>query len=229
MTAVFTPLLLTLGPAAVLVVMLVVFAETGLLLGFVLPGDSLLFLCGALVTSHVIGVPIWLVMIGVVLAAAAGDQLGYLIGRRYGPAVFRRETSRLLRPEYVDRAHDFFERRGNAAVIIGRFIPIIRTFTPTVAGVARMPRGRFTAYNVVGAVLWGSGMVALGALFGGIPLVAHHVEVITIGFAGLSVVPLGIELLRLRRARARAAQTPEPPESAEPAESSGRAESAEAA
>lgn len=226
MTAVFTPLLLTLGPAAVLVVMLVVFAETGLLLGFVLPGDSLLFLSGALVTSHVIGVPIWLLMIGVVLAAAAGDQLGYLIGRRYGPAVFRRETSRLLRPEYADRAHDFFERRGNAAVIIGRFIPIIRTFTPTVAGVARMPRGRFTAYNVVGAVLWGTAMVALGALFGGIPLVAHHVEVITIGFAGLSVVPLGIELLRMRRSRARAVQAPGP---SEPAGTSEPAASAEAA
>lgn len=199
MTALFTPLLLTLGPAAVLVVMLVVFAETGLLLGFVLPGDSLLFLAGALVTSHVIGVPIWLVMVGVVLAAALGDQLGYLLGRRFGPAIFRRDSARFLRPEHVERAHDFFERRGNAAVIIGRFIPIIRTFTPTVAGVARMPRGRFTAYNLVGAVLWGAGMVAVGALFGGIPFVAHHVELITMGLAGLSVVPLGVEVLRHRR------------------------------
>lgn len=195
----FAPLMLSLGPSAVLVVMAVVLGETGLLLGFVLPGDSLLFLAGALVSTHVIAVPVWWVMAGVVLAAAAGDQLGYLLGRRYGPALFRGRSARWLRPEHLERAHDVFERRGDAAVVVGRFVPVVRTLTPAVAGVARMARGRFTLYNLVGATLWGVGVVALGAMFGGIPVVAHHVEVVTVGMAALSVVPLGVGVLVRRR------------------------------
>lgn len=203
MTALLTPLLLTLGPAALLVVMAVVFAESGLLLGVVLPGDSLLFLAGALVTSHVIALPIWLVAAGVVLAAAAGDQVGYLLGRRFGPSIFSRPGSRLLRPEHVGRAHAFFARRGDVAVVIARFLPVVRTLTPAVAGAARMPRRRFTTFNLLGALVWGAGVVTVGALFGGVPFVAAHIELITIGLALLSVVPLTVEVLRRRSGRGR--------------------------
>lgn len=199
MIAALTPLLLTLGPAALLLVMVVVFAETGLLAGFFLPGDSLLFLVGALVTSHVIGLPLWLVAVGVFAAAVAGDQVGYMIGRRFGPRVFTRSDSRLFAAAHAERAQHFFDRHGGRAVIIARFVPVVRTFVPVVAGVGRMPRRHFTTYNAVGAFIWAVGLVTAGALFGGIPFVASHIELITVGLAAFSIVPGAIALLRRRR------------------------------
>ncbi len=189
MTVLLTPMMLALGPFAALLVMGVVFAETGLLLGFFLPGDSLLFLAGALVAANVIHLPVWLVVCGVFVAAVAGDQLGYLIGRRAGPGLLARPDSRFFRREYAERAHEFFARHGHVAVIAARFIPVVRTFLPVVAGVADMPRRRFTAFNIVGALLWGVGIVVVGFLFGGIPFVAAHIEIITIGMASVSVLP----------------------------------------
>jgi membrane-associated protein len=150
MIAILTPLLYTLGPWAIFLVMAVVFTETGLLVGFFLPGDSLLFLAGALVASHVIALPIWVLGAGVFVAAVAGDQLGYLIGRRFGPKVFSRPDSRFFRHENAERAQAFFARRGALAVILGRFVPVVRTFVPVVAGVGKMPHRTFTALNVVG-------------------------------------------------------------------------------
>ncbi|MFC5679121.1 VTT domain-containing protein [Aeromicrobium endophyticum] len=200
MIALLTPLLLSLGPVALLLVMAVVFAETGLLLGFFLPGDSLLFLAGALVASHVIHVPIWLVAIGVFVAAAAGDQVGYLIGRRFGPTVFSRPDSRLFKQEHAERAQAFFTQHGQVAVIAARFVPVVRTFVPVVAGVGSMSRRRFTAYNLVGALLWAVGVVAAGYLFGGIDFVAAHIELITIAMASVSLVPATVEVIRRRRA-----------------------------
>ena len=199
MIAILAPLLYHLGPLAVLLVMAVVFTETGLLLGFFLPGDSLLFLAGALVASHVIALPVWVLALGVFVAAVAGDQLGYLIGRRYGPKVFSRPDSRVFRRENAVRAQAFFAHRGALAVIVGRFVPVVRTFVPVVAGVATMPRRAFTALNVVGALLWAVGIVAIGFLFGGITFVAAHIELITIAIAGVSIVPATLEVLRRRQ------------------------------
>jgi membrane-associated protein len=201
MIALLTPLLLALGPVALLVVMAVVFAETGLLLGFFLPGDSLLFLAGALVASHVINVPIWLVAMGVFVAAAAGDQVAYLVGRRFGPAVFSRPDSWLFKQEHADRAQAFFTRHGQVAVIAARLVPVVRTFVPVVAGVGHMSRRRFTTYNLVGALLWAVGIVAAGFLFGGIGFVAAHIELITIAMASVSLVPAAVEIIRRRRSR----------------------------
>ncbi len=199
MTALLTPLLLSLGPAALVLVMIVVFAETGLLLGFFLPGDSLLFLTGALVASHVIHLPIAVVATGVFLAAAAGDQVGFLLGRRFGPRVFSRPDSRLFRREHAARAQEFFSRHGQVAVIAARFVPVVRTFVPVVAGVGDMSRRRFTTYNLVGALLWAVGIVTVGFFFGGIPFVAAHIEVITIAMASVSLVPVALEIVRRRR------------------------------
>ncbi|MCW2836771.1 MAG: hypothetical protein JWQ15_885 [Marmoricola sp.] len=201
MIAILTPLLYALGPLALLLVMAVVFTETGLLLGFFLPGDSLLFLAGALVASHVIALPFWGLVAGVLLAAVAGDQLGYLVGRHYGPKIFSRPDSRLFRQENAERARAFFARRGAIAVIAGRFVPVVRTFVPVVAGVGRMPHRTFTVLNLLGAVVWAVGIVTVGFFFGGITFVAAHIELITIVIAGVSVVPAAIEVLRRRRGR----------------------------
>ena len=199
MIAVLTPLLYSLGPAALLLVMAVVFVESGLLLGFFLPGDSFLFIAGALVASHVIGLPGWLLGVGVFAAAVAGDQVGYLIDRHFGPRLFSRSGSRIFAQENADRAQRFFDRHGSKAVVLARFVPIVRTFVPAVAGVGRMSRRRFTSFNLVGAALWSVGIVVAGILFGGIAFIAAHIELITIGLAGLSVLPGAVAYWHSRR------------------------------
>jgi len=205
--AALTPLLVSLGPAAFLLVMAIVFAESGLLIGFFLPGDSLLFLAGAFVASGVINLPIWLLMLGVAVAAIVGDQVGYVIGRQLGPRVFSRPDSRLFSRSHADSAQRFFDRHGSKAVILARFVPIVRTFVPVVAGIGRMPRRRFTAYNVIGGVGWSALVLAAGFWFGGIGFVAAHIELITISIAALSVVPAVIAY-RGRRRRPASAKGP---------------------
>jgi membrane protein DedA with SNARE-associated domain len=216
MIAILTPLLYGLGPLAIFLVMAVVFTETGLLLGFFLPGDSQLFMTGALVASRVIALPFWLLALAVFAAAVAGDQLGYLIGRRYGPKVFSRPESRFFRHENAERAQAFFARRGALAVILGRFVPVVRTFVPVVAGVGTMPYRAFTLLNLVGALAWAVGIVTVGFLFGGIAFVAAHIELITMAIAGVSVIPAALEVVRRRQGRTPAAGTDTSGEDREP-------------
>ncbi len=206
MLAALTPLMYALGPAALLLVMGVVFAETGLLVGFFLPGDSLLFIAGALVATGVLHLPIWLVAVGVFIAAVTGDQAGYLLGRRYGPKIFARKGSRLFAPTHADRANRFYSRFGPKAVILGRFIPVIRTFVPVTAGVGRMKYRRFVTYNIVGGLLWAGGVVLAGYFLGGIPIIAAHVEIIVIGVVILSLIPAVIAIVRQRHQRIEAAK-----------------------
>ncbi|GGC91764.1 hypothetical protein GCM10011512_18540 [Tersicoccus solisilvae] len=188
-----------LAPWIVLLVCAIVFAETGLLVGFFLPGDSLLFTAGLLTATGTIQVPIIVLGLCVFIAAFAGDQVGYYIGHRAGPAVFRRPDSRLFRQEYVDRAHEFFERFGGRAVILARFVPIVRTFTPVIAGVAKMPYRTFITYNVVGALLWGVGVTLLGFWLGQFAWVGENIDIIFIVIVALSVIPIAVELLKARR------------------------------
>jgi membrane-associated protein len=194
-----TPLLYTLGPVAVLLVMAVVFAETGLLLGF-LPGDSLLFTAGVLVAAHVVNVPLWVLALGVVTAAAIGDQVGYQIGRRLGPRIRKRPDSRLFSRRQAALAEEFFAVHGSKAIVLARFVPVLRAIVPVVAGVGRMPRNRFTAYNLTGAFLWGVGFVAAGFVFGGIPFVAQHVDLIMVGVVAITLGSAAAALLRRRNA-----------------------------
>jgi membrane-associated protein len=201
MIAVLTPLMVALGPLALLLLMGVLFAETGLLLGFFLPGDSLLFAAGVLVAAGAMHVPLWLVALGAFAAAAAGDQVGYLLGRRFGPRIFNRLDSRVFSREHVTRAHDFFERHGPKAVVLARFVPVVRTFTPAVAGVAQMPRRYFTVFNLVGGLAWALGLTIAGYLLGGIPLISHHVELFAIGLVAISVLPGVVTFVRRRGAR----------------------------
>jgi membrane-associated protein len=192
-------LVATMGGFAVLGICLIVFIETGLLVGFFLPGDSLLFVTGLLTASGAIAWPIWAVCLLISASAWLGDQTGYWIGRRLGPAVFKREESRFFSHKNVDRAHQFFERYGARAIILAHFVPVMRTFVPVAAGVGEMDYRRFLKYNVWGVLGWGSGVTLMGYFLGGIEFVAKHVEYFTLGFVVLSTIPILIEVIRARR------------------------------
>ncbi|WP_371791161.1 VTT domain-containing protein [Streptomyces sp. NBC_01471] len=203
-------LISTFGVAGLLVI---VFAESGLLIGFFLPGDSLLFTSGLLVTTGKLGTPLWLLCVLVAVAAVAGDQVGYLFGRKVGPSLFRRPDSKLFKQENVEKAHDFFEKYGPKSLVLARFVPIVRTFTPIIAGVSRMNYRSFVIFNVIGGTLWGVGVTLLGAGLGKIAFVNAHIELILVAIVLVSVVPIAIEYLRSRgRAGREGAQTPDAPE-----------------
>ncbi|MEU8236075.1 VTT domain-containing protein [Actinoplanes sp. NPDC048967] len=179
-----------------------VFAESGLLIGFFLPGDSLLFTAGLLIAGGTyLHLPLWLTCALVSLAAVAGDQTGYAFGRRFGPALFRRPASRLFKPENLARARDFFRRYGARSIVLARVVPIVRTFTPVVAGASHMRYRTFLTFNVVGGTLWGCGVTTLGYFLGRIAFVRDNIELILIGIVVVSVVPVAVELLRARRSR----------------------------
>ncbi|MDE2591831.1 MAG: VTT domain-containing protein [Actinomycetales bacterium] len=192
-------LVATMGGFAILGICLIVFIETGLLVGFFLPGDSLLFVTGLLVAGGAISWPIWAVCLLISASAWLGDQTGYWIGRRVGPAVFNREESRFFSHKNVDRAHVFFERYGARAIILAHFVPVMRTFVPVAAGVGEMNYRRFLKYNVWGVLGWGSGVTLMGYFLGGIAFVAQHVEYFTLGFVVLSTIPIALEVIRARK------------------------------
>lgn len=179
----------------------IVFAECGLLIGFFLPGDSLLFTVGLLAAQDKITYPLWLCCLVLFLAAMAGNALGYWVGDHFGPRVFRREDSKIFRKEYVEKTHDFFERYGNRAIVLARFVPIVRTFITVMAGVGTMSFRRFMIYSAVGGLLWAVGVTLLGYYLGSIPFVADNVEVMILAFVAIAVVPVAVEYLRERAAR----------------------------
>lgn len=179
-------------------VLMIVFVESGLLVGFVLPGDSLLFTAGLLSASGSLP-DLWVLLITIPLAAIAGDQVGYSIGRKAGPAIFRRPDSRFFRQGYVDKSHEYFERYGPRTIVIARFVPIVRTFAPVMAGVARMRYRTFLVYNVIGGISWGLGVTTLGYYLGQVEFVRANIEPVILAIVALSVLPIALELLRARR------------------------------
>lgn len=187
-------------------ILAIVFAESGLLIGFFLPGDSLLFTAGLLVADGRYLPSLWVVIPLIGLAAFLGDQTGYLIGRRAGPAIFTREESRLFNPAYVERAHDFFQRYGARTVVLARFVPIVRTFVPTMAGASRMDYRVFLAYNLVGALLWGAGVTLLGYWLGQFDVVKNNIELILLLIVFVSIIPMLIEGTRAYRSSRRGTQ-----------------------
>lgn len=193
----------SLAKAGLAVVLLIVFAESGLLIGFFLPGDSVLFTFGLLISRGQISTPLALAAFLIGVAAVAGDQVGYLFGRKVGPALFRRSDSRLFKQEYVEQAHEFFEKYGPRSIVLARFVPVIRTFTPVVAGVSRMNYRIFVVYNFVGGILWGCGVTVLGYYLGKISFVRDNIEAMLVLVVLISVVPIVIEFLRARRRRGR--------------------------
>lgn len=175
----------------------IVFAESGLLAGFFLPGDSLLITAGILARSG--DLHLGLVLLAATVGGIVGDSVGYFLGRKFGPAVFSRQNSRLFKPEYVQRTHAFFEKHGGKALILARFVPVVRTVAPTMAGVGGMHYGDFLRYNVIGGLLWGLGVPSLGYLLGGlIPNLDRYILLVIGVVVLLSFIPV---LLELRKAQ----------------------------
>jgi membrane-associated protein len=188
------------GDLGLLGILAIIFAECGLLIGFFLPGDSLLFVTGLFIAKNWIGMNIWLAALLLIIAAILGNACGYWIGREAGPALFRKEDSKLFRREYVEKTHAFFEKYGARAIVLARFVPIVRTFITATAGMGRMPFGRFMLFSAIGAILWAGGVTILGYFLGNVAFIADHVELILIVVVVISVVPILIEWLRSRRA-----------------------------
>ncbi|MBX9397793.1 VTT domain-containing protein [Streptomyces sp. TRM72054] len=178
--------------------LLIVFAESGLLIGFFLPGDSLLFTAGLLIASKQLDFPLWAAVVLICIAAILGDQAGYMFGKKVGPALFTRPDSRFFKQENVTKAHEFFEKYGPKSLVLARFVPIVRTFTPIIAGVSGMRYRSFLIFNVVGGILWGAGVTLLGAWLGNIGFVKANIEAILILIVFVSVLPIIIELWRAR-------------------------------
>lgn len=175
----------------------VVFAETGLLMGFFLPGDSLLFTVGVVAgAGHL---DIVLINILLMVAAVVGDGVGYYLGRRTGPAIFNRPDSRFFKQEHVQRTHEFYEKHGGKTIIYARFVPIIRTFAPFVAGVGQMSYSRFLSFNIFGGIGWVFSMTMLGYFLGGVPIVQRHFEKVILGIIFISVLPIIIEFMKSRK------------------------------
>jgi membrane-associated protein len=194
------------GSWALLVVLAIVFAETGLLVGFILPGDTLLVIAGLLVnTQNIFGLNVWVVALLISIAAFVGGEMGYFIGHKAGPAVFERRESGLFSRKNVERTNAFFARYGGMTVILARFVPVVRTFAPVVAGVGHMPWRRYTLYNAIGAVAWCFSIILLGYFIGFIPAVASFVtKYIDIILVGVVVLSVGVTLVHYLRERSKA-------------------------
>jgi membrane-associated protein len=193
-------LLRALGPFMLAGLCLIIFAECGLLIGFFLPGDSLLFTAGLFVANDLLAAPIWLVCLLLTACAVLGNVVGYGIGYKVGPALFNRPTSRLFRREHVDRTHAFFEKYGPRAIVLARFVPIVRTFITAIAGVGRMEPRRYFTYSVIGGVAWATGVTLLGYWLGAVAFVRNNIELLLILIVLLSLLPIVIEVIRARRA-----------------------------
>jgi membrane-associated protein len=183
----------------------IIFIETGLIIWPFLPGDSLLFAAGALAATGVL--QIWLVVGLLIAAAIAGDAVNYSVGRIVGPKVFSADDyqgflHKLLNRQHLDKAHAFFEKHGGMAVVSGRFVPIVRTFVPFVAGAASMTASKFVFFNVIGGVIWVGLCAGAGYLFGNVPIIKENFSLVAIGIVVVSVLPIAFEMLKARRSKA---------------------------
>jgi len=187
-------LLHSLGPWAFAAVIAIVFVECGLLVGLVLPGDSLLFITGMLIATKFIQVNLILAIALIAIAAILGNLVGYWLGVKIGPALFRRPDSRIFKQEYVDRTQEFFNQYGPRAIVLARFTPIVRTLITAVAGIARMEYRIFATFSAIGGVLWAAVMTLLGYYLGTVPFISKHIEVLTIVVVIISIIPIILEL-----------------------------------
>jgi membrane-associated protein len=188
-----------LGPLAMVIVCLIIIAETGLLVGFFLPGDSLLFTVGLMIGAGLIDVPIWLACILISISAIAGDQLGYFIGRKAGPAVFKRPNSKFFSQKNAERAQGFFVKHGAKAVIFAHYVPILRTFVPVAAGVGQMKYAYYLRNNIIGALSWGVIVPLIGFFLGQIEFVRENVILVTLALVALSLIPVILEVVKAKR------------------------------
>jgi membrane-associated protein len=189
-----------LGPWATIGLLLIVFAESGLLIGFFLPGDSLLFTAGLLASQDKSGLHLPVLLVGCFIAAVLGDQVGYVFGNRAGPALFRRPDSRLFKQEYVQRTKDFFEAHGPKTILLARFVPVVRTFAPILAGVGQMPYRTFLRFNIIGGFVWTVGVLTAGYVLGStIPSIDRYLLPIIFLIVLISLIPPFLEWRRHRK------------------------------
>ena len=187
-------LLHSLGPWAFAAVLGIVFVECGLLVGLVLPGDSLLFITGMFIATKFIQVNLILAIALIAIAAILGNLVGYWLGAKIGPALFRRPDSRIFKHEYVERTQEFFNQYGARAIVLARFTPIVRTLITAVAGIAKMEYRTFATFSAIGGVLWATVMTLMGYYLGTVPFISKHIEVLTIAVVVISVIPVILEL-----------------------------------
>ncbi|WP_253832705.1 DedA family protein [Actinokineospora globicatena] len=198
-------ILTSLGPYLLPVLCLIIFAECGLLLGFFLPGDSLLFTAGLFVAIDKIPTPLWLICVLLTACAFIGNVVGYYIGYKVGPALFNKPDSKLFKQEHVAKTHVFFEKYGPRAIVLARFVPVVRTFITAVAGVGRMDQRKFFTFSAIGAVLWATGLTVLGYFLGQIDFIHNNLEAMLVLIVLISVLPIIFEVLKARRERKHAA------------------------
>jgi len=181
----------------------IIFAESGLLVGFFLPGDSLLFTAGFFASGPStipaeLHLNLPLLLVGCFVAAVAGDQVGYLFGRRVGDSLLERPDGRLFKAKNVERAQRFFDKHGSKTIVLARFVPVVRTFTPIVAGVTKMRYRTFVTYNLVGGLVWAVGVTLLGYFLGQVKVVEQNLQITLILVVGISFIPVAVELLKAR-------------------------------
>lgn len=199
-----------LGPYVYVGLWFIIFAETGLAVGFFLPGDSLLVVCGLFAAAGKLN--LWLMLVLLFIAAVIGDAVGYYSGRKVGPAIFNKPKSRFFNPKHLRKAHDFYEKHGGKTIILARFVPIVRTFAPIVAGAADMSYRQFAVYNVVGGFAWVTSMLFAGYFLGGLVeqfvrnvfgiegfLLEDHIDKVVIVVVFLSILPIIFEFIKARR------------------------------
>jgi membrane-associated protein len=201
------------GTFGLIGIMLILFAECGLLIGFFLPGDSLLFTAGLVAAGGAASLgqgltkdslpPLWVLLVCFSAAAVLGNLVGYWIGFRAGPAVFNKPDSKLFKAEYVERSHAFFERNGNKTIVLARFVPVVRTFATVMAGASRMNVRSYALFSLIGGVAWAAGITVLGYWLGGVQVVRDHIELFVLGVVVVSLLPIVVEYLR-GRSRTRA-------------------------
>jgi len=194
------------GVWALVGICVVVLIETGLLFPF-LPGDSLLFTVGLFIGTGALDVPLWVACLALFTAAFVGDQIGYGIGHAVGPRIFNRPDSRFFKQSYITKTHAFFEKYGGRAIILARFVPIVRTYIPVAAGIGKMPYAHFIKFNVIGALLWAVGVTLLGYWLGSYAFVRDNIETALILIVAVSLLPMVIEWFRHRSERRRESRT----------------------
>lgn len=187
------------GTVGFWIVVAIIFAECGLLIGFFLPGDSLLFITGILIATGIIDMNIWLASAILIVAAILGNLVGYWVGYKAGPALFNRPDSKLFKKEYVTKTHAFFEKYGARAIILARFVPIVRTFITAIAGVGTMDFRRYAGFSIIGAFLWAGLITVAGYYLGNIEFIKDNLEIMLIAIVFVSVIPIAIEAIKHRR------------------------------
>ncbi|MGO1525866.1 DedA family protein [Corynebacterium variabile] len=179
-------------------IMIIIFMETGILIGFIFPGDTLLFTAGIMAASDNPFAPLWALCLCIPMAAVIGDQVGYTLGRRYGQAALESRVLNWIGPDAVTKTEEFFSRYGPFTVLIARSIAVVRTLSPLVAGIAKMPRAAFTFWSVIGCFAWGAGITVLGFLLGGIPFVRDYLDLIVIVGVGAVLLPVAVKVTRMQ-------------------------------